>query len=74
VLILLDENLGRSVANALIADGHDVERAVKILPSERDDVLLEYARTTERVLVTLDSDYVNLVSATCMRRRRPSST
>jgi predicted nuclease of predicted toxin-antitoxin system len=61
VLIFLDENVGRRVAAALTADGHDVERAVEVLRSQPDETLLEHARETSRVLVTFDSDFVNLV-------------
>ena len=56
----LDENLGRDVAEALRAAGHDVETVVdEQLSGAPDRSVIEAARVEERALVTLDLDFGN---------------
>ena len=59
--LLLDENLGARAAREVAAAGHDVASIATLAPSLNDRGVLELARTTERVLITFDSDFGDLV-------------
>ena len=59
--LLLDENLGARAAREVAAAGHDVASISTLAPSLNDRGVLELARTTERVLITFDSDFGDLV-------------
>jgi predicted nuclease of predicted toxin-antitoxin system len=65
---LLDVNVGTTVADALIGDGHNVERVGLLTPREQDEQILEWAVREERVLVSYDSDFTDLI----FRDRRPA--
>lgn len=59
--VLLDENLPRSVAAGLRADGHDVVSISEQSPSSSDGGVLALARSANRWLVTFDSDFGDLI-------------
>lgn len=59
--LLLDENFPRSVADSLAAAGHDVVRVGVVAPGIDDRAVLELARVGARTLLTLDSDFGDLV-------------
>jgi predicted nuclease of predicted toxin-antitoxin system len=59
--LLLDENLPRSALEALVLAGRDVLHMAQAEPSADDRRVLAMARSTARVLVTLDSDFGDLV-------------
>ncbi|MBX9899123.1 MAG: DUF5615 family PIN-like protein [Qipengyuania sp.] len=61
--LLIDENVSRSVATALIEAGHEVERVATALPSARDDLVLAHAIVTDAVLVTFDADFGRMIFA-----------
>lgn len=65
---LLDENVPRSLADALTARGHDVLPIPERRRGGADSAVLAHARRARRVLVTLDTDFGTLVFAT---RRAP---
>lgn len=60
---LLDESISPLVKQPLAAAGHDVVHARDIgLTSAPDPAVLDAARTDERILVTLDTDFGALVA------------
>jgi predicted nuclease of predicted toxin-antitoxin system len=59
--LLLDENLGARAAREVAAAGHDVASIATLAPSLNDRGVLELARTAQRVLITFDSDFGDLV-------------
>jgi predicted nuclease of predicted toxin-antitoxin system len=61
VKILCDANIGRKLAQALIAAGHDVLQAALAFREEDDEIILERARVENRILVTCDRDFGELV-------------
>ena len=61
--ILIDENVSAGIANALAERGHDVERVAELNRSADDDAVLELAISTDRILITFDSDFGRLIFA-----------
>jgi len=61
VRFLCDANIGSTLAFALIAKGHDVAQAALAHPHDRDKAILERARAEDRILVTCDRDFGELV-------------
>ena len=59
--LLLDENIGRVVADALVRRGHDVKSVLDEGRGARDAAVLARAVADGRVLVTLDRDFGRLV-------------
>ena len=59
--VLCDHNIGSIIAKALAAEGHDVARAVHVVPRASDEVVLQYAVDHDRVLITCDRDFGELV-------------
>jgi len=56
-----DENLSRHLAKALSTYGHDVDSAASEgLLKQPDEVIGEAARTSERLLLTLDLDFADV--------------
>lgn len=58
--LLLDEDTERRLAEYLENGGHDVERVVDVGdlgPGAKDVEVREYARQTDRILVTHDDDH-----------------
>ena len=60
---LLDVHIATSIARALSNKGHDVIRAALAHSDWADDRLLALAVAEERVLVTQDSDFSDLIFA-----------
>jgi predicted nuclease of predicted toxin-antitoxin system len=59
--LICDANIGSIIARALAGQGHDVIRAIYVVPHADDDVVLRYAVDNDRVLVTCDGDFGELV-------------
>lgn len=59
--LLLDENVPRSVALHLAAAGHDTALAAECMAGADDLAVLAMARAQDRVLVTFDADFGDLV-------------
>lgn len=57
---MCDANIGSRIARVLSAAGHDVARASVVLPDAKDDVILAYAVTEDRFLITCDRDFGEL--------------
>ncbi|MBV8546445.1 MAG: DUF5615 family PIN-like protein [Acidobacteria bacterium] len=61
--VLLDEGLPRRAAAMLRASGIDAVHVTEILePATADMVILEEARVSERIVVTLDADFHALLA------------
>ena len=58
---LADENIHAALVKWLRSAGHDVIYAAESLSGDPDEVLLEIARREERILVTDDKDFGDLV-------------
>ena len=56
-------NVGSRVASALQSAGHDVERAALTAATAEDPDLLAHAVQTDRILITHDRDFSELVFA-----------
>ena len=59
--IFCDANIGSIIASALVEAGHDVVRAVHVTPDAPDRVILAYAVAEQRLLITCDSDFGDLI-------------
>ena len=65
IRILLDQGIPRSAVYKLRESGWDVLHVGDIGMSRSTDIaILEYARTQERVLITLDADFHAILAAT----------
>jgi predicted nuclease of predicted toxin-antitoxin system len=60
---LLDVHISTRIAQALSNAGHDVTRAAMLDPTAADSELLALAVAEQRVIVTQDSDYSELIFA-----------
>ena len=58
---LVDRCARRHVAESLRSGGHDVLEARRLGPDPGDRALLELAETLDRVLVTIDTDFGELI-------------
>ena len=58
---LVDEGVDAPIVYALREEGHDVLYIAELDPGIDDEVILEQARREERILVTLDKDFGELV-------------
>lgn len=58
---LVDRCAGRRLAEALRGTGHDVVEARTLGPDPGDRALLELAESLDRVLVTIDTDFGELI-------------
>ena len=58
---LADENLHADLVAWLRSGGHDVSSAAETLAGESDEVVLRHAREENRVLITDDKDFGELV-------------
>jgi len=61
VRFLADENLDVPLVDALIRDGHDVERVTAVSPERTDLQVLSRAIADDRTLITQDTDFGDLV-------------
>jgi predicted nuclease of predicted toxin-antitoxin system len=59
--LICDANIGSRLARALMAEGHDVVRASEVTPGAGDEDVLGYAVANDRVLITCDRDFGELV-------------
>ena len=58
---LLDVNVGTTIAEAIAGEGHDVSRMSLLTPRAQDTAILAQAVREERVLVSYDSDFTDLI-------------
>jgi len=58
---LLDANVGTTIADALTEAGQDVVRVGLLTPREQDEAILAWAVREDRVLVSYDSDFTDLI-------------
>jgi hypothetical protein len=58
--IKLDQNLSRHLPKLLAALNHDVDTVFDELTGDDDDAVLQAARSQDRILFTLDTDFLNL--------------
>jgi predicted nuclease of predicted toxin-antitoxin system len=61
VNFLCDANIGSKLSQALIAAGHDVLQAAQAFREDDDEIILQRARVENRILVTCDRDFGELV-------------
>jgi predicted nuclease of predicted toxin-antitoxin system len=61
VKLLADEGVDAQIVARLRADGHDVTYVAELAPGTTDADVLELANAGERVLVTTDKDFGELV-------------
>ena len=66
---LVDENVGPSVADWLTEQRHDVFSVYKDYRGENDTFVLEKAQFEDRILITSDKDFGEIV----FRKKRPHS-
>ena len=60
---LADESCDFSVVRSLRADGHDVVAIADVLPASDDALVMDLARREQRILLTEDKDFGQLVYA-----------
>lgn len=58
---LVDESTGLAVVAFLRREGHDVIAVSEAMPQADDDAILDMARTEERIVVTNEKDFGDLV-------------
>lgn len=61
MLVLANENIPMSVVMALRQDGHDVAWVIETTPGAADEDVLQAAIDQQRLLLTLDKDFGELV-------------
>jgi predicted nuclease of predicted toxin-antitoxin system len=61
VKLLADEGVDAAIVARLRSDGHDVVYIAELSPGTNDEVVLHLANTDERVLLTTDKDFGELV-------------
>ncbi len=61
MILLVDENVSRHVAERLAADGHTMLRGQDVAPGEPDEVVLARALALGAVVITEDTDFGDLV-------------
>ena len=59
--LLADEGVDAHIVRQLRSDGHDVEYIAEMAPGITDDAVLKYANDSQRVLMTVDKDFGELV-------------
>ena len=64
--LLADESCDFSVVRALRSAGHDVLAVAELLPSSDDTLILDLALREQRVLLTEDKDFGQLVYANAL--------
>lgn len=58
---LVDESSGRKVAETLLQDGFDAISAIRLMRSAKDKVILKKAVNDDRILITNDKDFGELI-------------
>lgn len=66
---LIDVNVGLSVVNWLRKQGYDVAAVQEINPSMRDQDILSLAVREDRIIITMDADFGELVYRAGYRHR-----
>jgi predicted nuclease of predicted toxin-antitoxin system len=61
VRLLADEGVEVRIVERLRFDGHDVDYVAELAPGITDDEVLDRANSGQRVLVTVDKDFGELV-------------
>lgn len=61
VAFLTDENVDAPIVVRLRADGHDVVSVSDLAPGIDDDAVIEVANSQQRILITSDHDFGELV-------------
>lgn len=64
--LLVDDGVDVAIVSRLRADGHDVTYVAELAPGATDSAVLELAASDERLLLTADKDFGELV----FRQRR----
>ena len=59
--LLADEGVDQSIVMRLRADGHDVSYAAETSRGADDELILDLANESDRILLTADSDFGELV-------------
>jgi predicted nuclease of predicted toxin-antitoxin system len=59
--LLLDENIPQALVAVLRDAGHDVVHVTQLVPGAPDTQVLDLARSQGRLLLTLDSDFGELL-------------
>jgi len=63
---LIDRCAGRRLADWLSSDGHDSVYSAALGPDPGDLALLQRAVSEKRILVTIDTDFVQISVALCI--------
>ena len=58
---LADESVDFPIIELLRANDYDIKSVMEEFPSEADDIILTVANNQERILITLDKDFGELV-------------
>lgn len=61
IKFILNENIGIKTSDFLISENYDVKSTIKDFRGISDKKLLEIARKENRIIVTLDKDFCELV-------------
>jgi len=61
VTFLADEGVDRQIVERLRLDGHDVFYVAEMAPGITDEIVLSASRNSERVLITADKDFGELL-------------
>jgi len=61
VRLLADEGIDAAIVARLRSNGHDVVYVAELSPGITDDAVLELANVDERILMTADKDFGELV-------------
>jgi predicted nuclease of predicted toxin-antitoxin system len=59
--LLADEGVDSAIVTRLRSDGHDVVYVAELSPGITDEAVLELANADERILMTVDKDFGELV-------------
>ena len=65
---LANENISKTTVNLLRRSGHDVRWIAEEFPSVKDEVVIDLASIENRIIVTFDRDYGELIFNQGMRR------
>lgn len=59
--VLVDENIGSSVVQYLLSEGHNVIWIKELRPGMSDKEILKLALKTRRIIITYDQDFGELI-------------
>ena len=69
MLLLVDESAGKRLAMLLVSAGHDVVFVGDVMPSVSDEEVLAKAASENRILISDDKDFGELV----VRQQKPAT-